>query len=105
MATPTCHVTVLLHVALLVRIHRVLHLQWNAHHVEGNLDFGWCAQRVPTTGNIGSACSSARTCFTQRAAGHFASRRLTVGPERSHRRANSAAKPEVVLPYHNGDAL
>ena len=27
------------------------------------------------------------------------------GPERSHRRANSAAKPEVVLPYHNGDAL
>ena len=52
MATPTCHVTVLLHVALLVRIHRVLHLQWNAHHVEGNLDFGWCAQRVPTTGNM-----------------------------------------------------
>ena len=27
------------------------------------------------------------------------------GPERSHCRANSAAKPEVVLPYHNGDAL
>ena len=47
-----------------------------------------------------SACSSARTCFTQRAAGHFASRRLTVGASCSaaqfctRRACNSATSGE-----------